>query len=976
MDYNRSLFISSQLPDYIRTTYPLFVSFLEQYYSYLDRSVGQLIAVVVDNPGSNYSSNPTLSIQVIQNNEDYYNYGEQIQDYKGAVLVPVVNNGRITKVLVTNYGQNYNDADDIQIVVTDPTGSGAVLRPVVVENLGNINEASKSVISVRDIDQEFDLITAYLENEYIPNFPKNLYTSEQVSVEAKAFIKFIKQFYGKKGTEDSIKFLYRILFNVDVNFYYPSTDMLRVSDGKWEQNKWLSLTGASGVNVQSYVGHRIIGNTSNATAIVQYYTQPTGSYYLLNLSDVTTGFSETPEDIYDYDITGKGIKIGTSYNTGATGILYSSTGSYIGTDGQLSSNKKIQDSYYYQQFSYELRSSENIRNFKSILEELVHPAGLKYFILLTLEAAAKESVKPNSETNINPGPDIALVSSSSPSSKALGPTYRTIEVGKSAGIPSFYIDFTGTGAVGATGATTTLTLGNSITYPNFESSASDLYGFTAIITPTSGSTGVQTKTIVNWDPVAKNATLDSLAYFSSSTSYTYRVIQNYRPTFVDNTNGYFIGATGYDRLEDYGFTNFAVTTLAGNITNSTNPIPVVCQSDNYYNTNDIIAVGSEKMLILGATGTLAGATSFLGVTRGYYGTTAGATGAGTTVYDYSRHLFRNYKLYVTTGPGAGQSTTIIGWDGASGIIKYSPTFATAPNSNSTYFIYPDLYNNSGYFTTYVQNIVLKNGGTGYNTGATGVVVTIDPPLAGVQATAYATVTGGVITGLTLGATGSGYITTPKVTITDPAGKNAEAYVDLFPNVTSPFSEYLNYSPDAGVILQVTDAANKFAPAYAKAAITNGAVTSVTVLNGGTGYVQTPNVNFIGGGVTIPITIGATGTFAAATASLLNGSVNGVTINYLGSNYVDSPLVSFDNPGFRRGLKVYQANTGARGTIDNWDAANYLLYIYKDPTSPEFDSTPISYYGININVDLIQGVYNTLGKRVKSIQESEISITKV
>ena len=153
---------------------------------------------------------------------------------------------------------------------------------------------------------------------------------------------------------------------------------------------------------------------------------------------------------------------------------------------------------------------------------------------------------------------------------------------------------------------------------------------------------------------------------------------NYRPTFVDNTNGYFIGATGYDRLEDYGFTNFAVTTLAGNITNSTNPIPVVCQSDNYYNTNDIIAVGSEKMLILGATGTLAGATSFLGVTRGYYGTTAGATGAGTTVYDYSRHLFRNYKLYVTTGPGAGQSTTIIGWDGASGIIKYSPTFATAP----------------------------------------------------------------------------------------------------------------------------------------------------------------------------------------------------------------------------------------------------------------------------------------------------------
>ena len=59
---NRKPFIGSQIPEYIRSTYPLFVSFLEAYYDYLDRSLGQLIAVVVTNPGFGYSTSPVVSI--------------------------------------------------------------------------------------------------------------------------------------------------------------------------------------------------------------------------------------------------------------------------------------------------------------------------------------------------------------------------------------------------------------------------------------------------------------------------------------------------------------------------------------------------------------------------------------------------------------------------------------------------------------------------------------------------------------------------------------------------------------------------------------------------------------------------------------------------------------------------------------------------------------------------------------------------
>ena len=146
---------------------------------------------------------------------------------------------------------------------------------------------------------------------------------------------------------------------------------------------------------------------------------------------------------------------------------------------------------------------------------------------------------------------------------------------------------------------------------------------------------------------------------------------------------------------------------------ATGAVSVVSQNDNYYNTNDILLVDSEKMLILGATGTLAGATSVLTVTRGYYSTTAAAHTIGATAFNSSRHLFRDYILYITSGVGAGQSSIIIGYDGASGILKYSPAFSTAPVAgNSTYFIYPDLYNNSGYFTASIQNSVLTAGEIG------------------------------------------------------------------------------------------------------------------------------------------------------------------------------------------------------------------------------------------------------------------------
>ena len=54
-------------------------------------------------------------------------------------------------------------------------------------------------------------------------------------------------------------------------------------------------------------------------------------------------------------------------------------GYYVGTDGQLSSQKKLQDSKYYQDFSYVILADQDINNYRDLVLNTVHPAGTELF---------------------------------------------------------------------------------------------------------------------------------------------------------------------------------------------------------------------------------------------------------------------------------------------------------------------------------------------------------------------------------------------------------------------------------------------------------------------------------------------------------------------------------------------------------------------------------------------------------------------
>jgi hypothetical protein len=87
-----------------------------------------------------------------------------------------------------------------------------------------------------DVDKTIEEFVGAFKKEYLLGFPEELAVdTDGNTVDTRQLIKNIKEFYRNKGTEKTYEFLFRVLYDTAVEFYYPSRDILRLSDGKWIQ---------------------------------------------------------------------------------------------------------------------------------------------------------------------------------------------------------------------------------------------------------------------------------------------------------------------------------------------------------------------------------------------------------------------------------------------------------------------------------------------------------------------------------------------------------------------------------------------------------------------------------------------------------------------------------------------------------------------------------------------------------------------
>lgn len=121
-------------------------------------------------------------------------------------------------------------------------------------------------------------------------------------------LKHAKDFYRSRGSEKSIRFLMRALYDSDAEFYYPKRDILRASDGKWFIEKSLNVRDFAVNNVANssafsmFVNREIRGSVSNSTCTVESAVQNYDNGVLvteLKVSNVEQDF-KNGEEIFTF----------------------------------------------------------------------------------------------------------------------------------------------------------------------------------------------------------------------------------------------------------------------------------------------------------------------------------------------------------------------------------------------------------------------------------------------------------------------------------------------------------------------------------------------------------------------------------------------------------------------------------------------------------------------------------------------------
>jgi hypothetical protein len=299
-------------------------------------AIGKINSISVSSGGTNLTKLPTVvGIRCSQYTEAEVDctWSSETQNL---LFVEVITNGSgysKPKAIVS-----YGDGTQAEFVVA--TGVNGSIAGITVKNPGK-NYTFKPTIKVIETD-----VNCYLESS-------NIGAPKSIKISANGY-----GFYNDKTISNTYKtYDVLVLKNIFTNSFVSGEDIVQyeggieIARGKVTTNgykdnnnilKVITLVGKFKQNLQ------ITGLWKNNTAIVKKI--------------YTTIFSP---DIKSYvDNAGK----------------YFSEKSILGINSQ-----KLSDSYYYQDYSYTIKSKTQINNWKTLVTETTHPAGFKVFGELTVE---------------------------------------------------------------------------------------------------------------------------------------------------------------------------------------------------------------------------------------------------------------------------------------------------------------------------------------------------------------------------------------------------------------------------------------------------------------------------------------------------------------------------------------------------------------------------------------------------------------
>lgn len=100
----------------------------------------------------------------------------------------------------------------------------------------DLTTVSKNLRDLSDVDESIDEFEDSFFNMYANLVPRD------VAVDKSTLIKSVLPGYLAKGSENSFKLLFRMMFGSELSVTYPRSQVLRLSDGKWLVEKYLKVS--------------------------------------------------------------------------------------------------------------------------------------------------------------------------------------------------------------------------------------------------------------------------------------------------------------------------------------------------------------------------------------------------------------------------------------------------------------------------------------------------------------------------------------------------------------------------------------------------------------------------------------------------------------------------------------------------------------------------------------------------------------
>jgi hypothetical protein len=348
--------------------------------------------VTISNDGSLYSSEDTVTVTG----------GGQ-----GAIIqVDAVGRGGISEFIIDTGGTGYEIGDDIEFTNTG-TGGGSAQAKVSVVNGGFTQETSTSIVDDHIVlEDETTRGDVYTGNKIVQesgtgngditdiriiNTGNNYLSLPIVAVDDTNGSNAIVYAYG-----DQIGRVLGLKIVESGAEYQQSPTPPTISLPSYLIIK--NLVGAISV------GETVTGLDSSSTVVTGTIVSYSSSTGILKVSNATGTFAEDTELTFSGGATATTAKNDIATASLTIGAVADTAGAFINQDGQISeTTMRIQDSLYYQDFSYVIKVGRTINDWRDAFKKTMHTSGFYFTGQVNIQTQVNAQLR--SFTTVNSGLD-------------------------------------------------------------------------------------------------------------------------------------------------------------------------------------------------------------------------------------------------------------------------------------------------------------------------------------------------------------------------------------------------------------------------------------------------------------------------------------------------------------------------------------------------------------------------------------------